>query len=105
VIALTLVHDRDDGKLDLDNLRQQIDELDLQILRLLNERMAIVERIAALKRQAGIEVQDHAREEAVLRRLEEENSGPLSREQIEGIFRQIIMVSRAIQSRYVNEGP
>jgi len=102
---LILVHDRDGGKFNLDNLRRQIDELDLQMLRLLNERMAIVERIAALKRQDGIEVQDQAREEAILSRLEEENSGPLSREEVEGIFREIIGVSRAIQSRCVNEGP
>ncbi len=102
---MTSVQNRDDGKLNLDNLRRQIDELDLQILRLLNERMAIVERIAGLKRRAGIEVQDHAREEAILGRLEEENRGPLSREAVEGIFREIIEVSRAIQSRYVNERP
>jgi len=102
---LTSAQNRDDGKLSLGNLRRQIDELDLEILRLLNERMAIVERIAACKRQVGIEVQDTAREESNLSRLEEENRGPLSREAVEGIFREIIEVSRAIQSRYVNEGP
>lgn len=102
---MTSVHDRDDGKFNLDGLRRQIDDLDLQILRLLNERMAIVERIAAIKRQTAIEVQDQAREEAILSRLEEENRGPLSREEVEGIFREIIGVSRAIQARSVNKGP
>lgn len=96
---------RDDGKLSLDDLRRQIDELDLEILRLLNERMEIVEQIAAFKRRVGIEVQDRGREEAILSRLEEENRGPLSWEAVEGIFREIIEVSREIQSRYVNEGP
>jgi chorismate mutase-like protein len=105
VIVLTLAHDYDDGKPNLDDLRRQIDELDLKILRLLNERMAIVERIAAFKQGAGIEVQDNAREEVIFRRLEEENRGPLSREAVERIFREIIGFSRAIQSRYVNEGP
>jgi monofunctional chorismate mutase len=99
-----MAQNRDDRKLSLDSLRRQIDELDLEILRLLNERMEIVERIAAFKRRAGIQVQDRAREEAILSRLEEENRGPLSREAVEDIFREIIEVSRAIQSRYVNEG-
>jgi chorismate mutase-like protein len=96
---LTPAHDYDYRMSTLDRLRRKIDELDLQILRLLNERMAIVKRIAALKQRAGIEVQDHAREEAIFRRLEEQNRGPLSWEAVEGIFREIIEASRAIQAR------
>lgn len=93
------MNDRDDGIQLLDRLRREIDELDLEILQLLNRRMLLVERIASFKRQAGMEVQDPAREEAIFRRLAQETRGPLSRQAVERVFGEILKVSRELQSR------
>ena len=94
------MNDRYEGTLRLDPLRREIDELDLKILELLHRRMALVEQIASLKRQAGVEVQDAAREEAIFRRLAREARAPLSPQAVERIFGEILEISRELQSRW-----
>jgi len=94
------MNDRYEGTLRLDPLRREIDELDLKILELLHRRLALVEQIAFLKRQAGVEVQDTAREEAIFRRLAREARAPLSPQAVERIFGEILEVSRELQSRW-----
>ena len=94
------MNDRHEGTLRLDSLRREIDKLDLEILELLQRRMALVEQIAFLKRQAGVEVQDAAREEAIFGRLAQEARTPLSPEAVERIFGEILKVSRELQSRW-----
>ena len=94
------MNDRYEGTLRLDPLRREIDELDLKILELLHRRMALVEQIAFLKRQAGVEVHDAAREEAIFRRLAREARAPLSPQAVERIFGEILEVSRELQSRW-----
>jgi chorismate mutase len=94
------MNDRHEGTLRLDSLRREIDKLDLEILELLQRRMALVEQIAFLKRQAGVEVQDAAREEAIFRRLAQGARTPLSPEAVERIFGEILKVSRELQSRW-----
>jgi chorismate mutase/prephenate dehydratase len=83
---------------DLDRLRQRIDELDDQILRLLNERMLRVEQIAVLKHRAGKDPLDVTREQAIFRRLARQNSGPLPWGAVKKIFGEILAASRDIQS-------
>jgi chorismate mutase len=92
--------DRHKGTLRLDSLRREIDKLDLEILELLQRRMALVEQIALLKRRVGVEVQDAAREEAIFRRLAQEARTPLSPDAVERIFGEILKVSRELQFRW-----
>jgi chorismate mutase len=91
--------DRHEKALPLDRLRREIDEVDLDILELLRRRMGLVEQIASLKRHAGMEVQDAAREEAIFGRLAREARAPLSPQAVERIFGEILKVSRELQSR------
>jgi len=94
------MNDRHEGTLRLDSFRREIDKLDLEILELLHRRMALVEQIAFLKRQVGVEVHDAAREEAIFRRLAREARTPLSPQAVERIFGEILTVSRELQSRW-----
>jgi monofunctional chorismate mutase len=84
---------------DLKQLRQEIDDLDNQILRLLNQRMLLVEEIAALKNKAGRDAMDLNREQAIFRRLASQNQGPLAWGAVKKIFGEILAASRDIQSR------
>ena len=93
------MNDRHEGALPLDRLRRQIDDLDREILELLNRRMLFVEQIASVKRRAGMEVQDPAREETIFRRLAQKARAPLSRQAVERIFGEILKVSRELQAR------
>jgi len=83
---------------ELQRLRQEIDDLDDEILRLLNQRMFLVQKIAALKNQTGKDALDINREQAIFRRLAQENRGPLAWGAIKKIFGEILAASRDIQS-------
>jgi chorismate mutase len=88
-------------KPDLERLRQEIDDLDDQILQLLNQRMHLVEEIAALKNKAGRDAMDLNREQAIFRRLASQNQGPLAWGAVKKIFGEILAASRDIQSHLV----
>lgn len=50
-------------------LRERIDTLDDEIVRLVAARAAVVDEIAALKRAAGVALHDPGRESAIVARL------------------------------------
>jgi chorismate mutase / prephenate dehydratase len=84
----------------LKNLRTQIDKLDLQILKLVNERARVAGEIGKFKNDHGEEVFSPAREEEVLKNVLEVNDkikGPLDPDTIRAIFREIMSGSRALQ--------
>jgi len=86
----------------LGQMRQRIDRMDRQLLRLLNRRAAAVVRIGQFKKRRGLPVYDGRREEEVVRRMTRSNRGPLSEESIRGIFRPILRHSRHLQSSAVS---
>jgi chorismate mutase/prephenate dehydratase len=81
----------------LRHLRTQIDRLDLQILKLANERAGLAAEIGRLKNDHGTEVFSPAREEEVLQNVLESNKGPLDPSTVRAIFREIMSGSRALQ--------
>jgi chorismate mutase/prephenate dehydratase len=84
----------------LRSLRSQIDKLDLQILKLVNERASVAAEIGKLKNDHGEEIFSPAREEEVLQnvlQLNEKNKGPLDAGTIRAIFREIMSGARALQ--------
>jgi len=82
---------------ELDALRQTIDTLDKQIVRLLNERATAVVQIGRAKRGSGIPIYAPHREQQVLRRVQEANEGPLSPRTIEAVYREIMSGSFALE--------
>ena len=81
----------------LNSLRQQIDRLDTQILRLLNRRAAVGLRVGRLKKRQGRRVFDPAREQAILRRMSRANHGPLSAPAVRAIYQQILRQIRRLE--------
>ncbi|MEX2671363.1 MAG: prephenate dehydratase [Phycisphaeraceae bacterium] len=79
-------------------LRQRIDQLDEQIVRLLNERAKIVVEVGKVKHlndQAPVYAPD--REQVVLDRIRQANEGPLSDLCLEAIYRELMSGSFALQ--------
>ncbi|MCS7083791.1 MAG: prephenate dehydratase [Aquificaceae bacterium] len=58
---------------ELSKLRNQIDEIDLQILRLLNERARLAKAVGDIKKSMGLEVHSPEREQEVFSRLSKLN--------------------------------
>src|SRR5262245_59495298 len=81
----------------LKSLRASIDKLDLQILKLVNERAAVAAEIGKIKNDHGAEVFSPAREEEVFRNILEANKGPLDEATVRAIYREIMSGSRALQ--------
>lgn len=83
--------------MDLNQLRQQIDDLDAQLLRLLNERMNVVKKVGELKRANKAIIYRPEREKYIIDRLAGLNNGLLNRAAIEAIFLEIFAVARNIE--------
>lgn len=75
-------------------LRDRIDALDQELLKLLSERADLARDIGRIKDGA---VYRPEREAQVLRRLREMNGGPLSNEALERLFVEIISMCRALE--------
>ncbi len=84
----------------LRSLRSQIDKLDLQILKLVNERARVAAEIGKLKSDHGDEIFSPAREEEVLQHVlqfNEKHKGPLDAATVRAVFREIMSGARALQ--------
>src|SRR5262245_25588287 len=81
----------------LKHLRSSIDKLDLQILRLLNERAGLAAEIGKVKTDHGAEVFSPAREEEVYQNVLEHNKGPLDAATVRAVYRELMSGSRALQ--------
>ncbi|TWT26401.1 bifunctional 3-deoxy-7-phosphoheptulonate synthase/chorismate mutase [Planomicrobium sp. CPCC 101110] len=75
--------------LDLEQLREKVDAVNLQILSLINERASIVQDIGKLKEKQGMEKFDPMRERHMLNLLKENNNGPLDQKTVDHIFKEI----------------
>jgi chorismate mutase len=80
----------------LQEWRQEIDLLDNELLRLLNQRARIACELGAIKVANGLAAYDGRRERQVLARIRAENQGPLTVESVASIFRRIILETRRI---------
>jgi len=82
---------------ELHRRRKQIDVLDNELLRLLNQRARIACEVAAIKKSFSLPVCDSRREQQILDRICEKNPGPLDSQGLTNIFRCIIRESREIE--------
>lgn len=77
--------------------RDEIDAIDAQILALVNARAALATKIGHLKDDGVIYKPE--REAQLLRRLQENNQGPLSNEAVSNIFRAVVSNCRALEKK------
>jgi len=83
----------------LQELRSQVDVINLQILELLNRRAAVVSDIGKVQAQLGTSFYDPQREAFMLEQLERNNKGPFSNETIKALFREIFRASMALEEK------
>lgn len=80
------------------SLRQKIETIDGQILRLLNERAEIVLEVGKGKLEGKMDSYDPQREEEILRALILQNDGPFPKQAIGPVFREVISACRSLET-------
>lgn len=82
---------------EIDKLRDEIDAIDNDILKLLNKRQDLAGQIGRIKKEKGLDFLDPIRELEVYERLSSLNSGPLTDTDLRNIFGEIISAAREVQ--------
>ncbi|MFP4322628.1 MAG: chorismate mutase, partial [Anaerolineales bacterium] len=80
-------------------LRQEIDDINLQILSLLNRRATIASEIGQVQQQLGTRFYDPEREAEMLQALEHANQGPFSNDTIKALFKEIFRATLSLEER------
>lgn len=83
--------------MDLKELRTKIDALDARIVELLNQRAAITLSIGEHKLKNNASIYAPAREKQVLDRIKKLSRGPLNKQGLEAIYREIMSASLALE--------
>ncbi len=86
---------------DLARCRDSIDQLDLQLLELLNQRTSVVEEIGRIKQELRLAVYEPKREDQVFSNVLRHNAGPLPPDAVKRIFERIIDEMRTVQQRKI----
>ncbi len=81
----------------LPDLRQAIDSLDDELLRLLNERARLVQEVGAIKTSLKQPFYVPDRERQILERLQAANSGPFPTEALRPVFSEIISACLSLE--------
>ncbi|MGV7220724.1 MAG: prephenate dehydratase [Nitrospinales bacterium] len=83
----------------LDQLRDQIDKIDDDLLKIFNRRAGLAEKIGQEKTRQNKVKHFHVpgRERSIIDRLKSANQGPLSNEAIEQVFREIFSATLALE--------
>ncbi len=92
----------------LEELRNRIDEIDLQLVKLLNERARVVVEIGKFKNKTAKPVYAPDREKEVLTRIVETNEGPLPDKCLVAIWRELMsgsfVLERPLRIAYLGPG-
>ncbi|MFS9180519.1 chorismate mutase [Streptococcus timonensis] len=89
--------------MDLDIIRQEIDQIDDQIVKLLEERMHLVEGVVAYKKSTGKPILDTKREEVIFEKVRNLIKNDQYQESIVATFSDILKNSRQYQDKSLNE--
>lgn len=81
----------------LDELRAKVDELNLQLLKLINERGRVVQEIGKIKDAQGTYFYDPVRERKMLDLILEHNDGPFDTATLKHIFKEIFKAGLDLQ--------
>lgn len=87
--------------MDLDIIRQEIDQIDDQIVKLLEERMHLVEGVVAYKKASGKQILDTKREAVIFEKVRSRVGDKRYQETIVATFSDILKRSRDYQDRNI----
>ena len=87
--------------MNLDIIRQEIDQIDDQIVKLLEERMHLVEGVVAYKKASGKPILDSKREEIIFEKVKNRVEDKRYQETVVATFSDILKRSRDYQDQNI----
>ncbi|MFP5263240.1 MAG: chorismate mutase [Blastocatellia bacterium] len=81
----------------IERWRKEIDDIDEELIRLLNERSKCAIELGRIKRELGLPIYSPDREAQVIAHVEQINPGPLDSPAVRRLFERIIDESRRIE--------
>ena len=87
--------------MDLNSIRQEIDQIDDQIVKLLEERMHLVEGVVAYKKASGKPILDSKREEVIFEKVKNRVEDKRYQETIVATFSDLLKRSRDYQDQNI----
>jgi chorismate mutase len=85
------------SEMTMEDWRQRIDEIDLRLVELFNERTKCAIEIGHIKKRLGLEIYSPKREAQVIANVTAANAGPLDAEAIRRLFERVIDEARRIE--------
>jgi chorismate mutase len=76
------------------NMREQLSDNDRALVEAINKRLRLVAKLKGYKESRGFDFLDPEREEWMLRDISRANRGPLSQEGLEGIYKEILDLTK-----------
>ncbi len=87
----------------IDDWRKRIDEIDLEILKLLNERSRCAVEIGHAKKELHMPMWSPEREAEILRHVVKANTGPLDDAAVRRLFERIIDEARTLERHTMDD--
>lgn len=81
----------------LEQLREQLDKLNIDLLKLINKRGELVKKIGEIKKSQGIIVYDPVREREMLNSIRDNHDGPFEHSTIDHLFKEIFKACKELQ--------
>ena len=85
------------GNRELEQLRKEVEEVNLKLLELINKRGELVQEIGKLKEAQGVSRYDPIREREMLNAIIEHHNGPFETSTIEHLFKEIFKAALELQ--------
>ncbi len=89
--------------MDIADWRKKIDEMDIRLVELLNERARAAQEIGKLKRNTNLPIYEPDREKTIFENVRKVNRGPLPEHELRHVYERIIDVMRNIQKVQASE--
>ena len=86
--------------MDMDDIRERINQLDEQLLQIFNERASLALAIGEIKKQQNLPIYDPKREKLIFERMQANNQGPLDNAAIIRLFERVIDESRSLERHH-----
>lgn len=86
----------------IEDWRKKIDEMDLKLVELINQRAQAASEIGKLKNNTNLPIYEPEREKRILESVKKANRGPLPDCEIQHVFERIIDVMRKLQQQEIH---